>query len=265
MIDKEDLVVPIGFRVLGEPTTDHPFCCCLGIQYDAGGPTSWTCSGVLIRPNVVLTAAHCGRSINRVLVGAFAIPERMPQGWEQHQGETFGLREPPIPFDHDDLSPVDLMLLILDRPSSVQAVSLATTDDLLVSKQCEVIGFGYRDDKEPDSFGVKRKALVPILLDSVQELAAADLPRLAKEKGFDPRQEFVAGRDKFGHDTCRGDSGGPALLHVGETVSLIGITARAVRDATRPCGDGGVYVRTDVNVTWIRETLSARGIACDAL
>jgi len=189
----------------------------------------------------------------------------MPQGCEQHQGETFGLREPPIPCDHSKLSPVDLMLLILDRPCSVQAVSLASTDDLLISKQCEVIGFGYRDDTEPESFGIKRKAMVPILLDSIQELAAEVLPRLAKEKGFDPRKEFVAGRDKFGHDSCRGDSGGPALLHSGETVTLAGITSRAVRDATRPCGDGGVYVRTDVNVAWIRETLAARGIACDDL
>lgn len=265
MVEADEPVVPFGLRVLGEPTTDYPFCCCLGTQYDDTTPVDWTCSGVLILPNVVLTAAHCGRDLNRVLVGACAIP-----GVGQHEhnaidGEVFRLRERPVLCHHPSAGSDDLLLLILDRASSVPYAKLASTDQLLASDRCEVVGFGYRDDGDPSSFGTKRSAVVPICAQTLWEFNAPELPRLVEEKDFQPQVEFVAGRTLLGKDTCAGDSGGPALLPIGQTAYLAGITSRAVKDRHRPCGDGGVYLRVDAYVHLIRFLLSEHEIVCDGM
>ena len=78
--------------------------------------------------------------------------------------------------------------------------------------------------------------------------------------GADPDLEFVAEDQRS--DTCNGDSGGPAYLKTatGEWL-LAGATSRPTINSTMPCGDGGIYVRTDKYVPWITQTAAANNIS----
>jgi endonuclease G, mitochondrial len=158
---------------------------------------------------------------------------------------------------------IDLLLLELDeRVSDVQPAKIATNEipnDFPTVQpspdfgSLEVVGFGTTDAKgSPDTFGQKRFAFVGI--------AGDDPDRLGYRRGL----EFAAGKTGSGTDTCAGDSGGPGFLHLvaNNQTLLLGCTARSTQTSPNPppgvnCGDGGVYVRIDKQIQWIR------GVAAD--
>jgi endonuclease G len=70
--------------------------------------------------------------------------------------------------------------------------------------------------------------------------------------------ELVAGHRGIRRDTCRGDSGGPLYIQSDEgTYRLLGVTSRGLKDfdhfPPQPCGNGGIYVRADRFLDWIRD------------
>lgn len=229
-------------RVIGgQATPDFPACCCLG---NAAG--EWYCSGVLVAPCVVLTAAHVSRDAYRVFLGGYDIKKLA-------KGEVRFVRGEPIP--HPRYSAVnhqhDLMLLFLDQDAKVAPMSLASVTDFSSASTREValVGFGYNDPVRPIGFGTKRVARVDI--DRTADPAALR---------FDPRSEFVAGRKKLGRDTCKGDSGGPAIISTSDGDRVAGITSRATPSSEFACGDGGIYVRIDAHLDWLRDELFRRGV-----
>jgi len=58
-----------------------------------------------------------------------------------------------------------------------------------------------------------------------------------------PGGELAAGG--MGIDSCNGDSGGPLYLLTDYGTFLVGVTSRGYTTSTKPCGDGGIYVRPD--------------------
>jgi secreted trypsin-like serine protease len=79
-------------------------------------------------------------------------------------------------------------------------------------------------------------------------------PHHPKRFGCLPGREIVAGQRGLRLDSCKGDSGGP--LYIRKTkgeYSLLGATSRGARESFTTCGDGGIYVRVDLCLDWIRE------------
>jgi endonuclease G len=235
-----DLVPPGGF----------PTCCCIGDS------TRWFCTGVVVAPTVVLTAAHCGQNITRVMVGgnkvtpfldadARRIAVRAVRVHPNYRGRPY----------HEN----DITVLILASPANVPPTPLATTEQLRAATEVELVGFGYNDPERPLGFGVKRRVAAP--LGFVKLSPDEDFGQLPSVLGFHPDYELVAGRKGLGKDTCNGDSGGPAYIRDGAgRLALAGLTSRATREAVVNCGDGGIYGRPDMFRAWINEVLTSVGL-----
>jgi endonuclease G len=229
--------IAAALRIVGgEATDEFPACCCVG---DAD---RWSCSGVLIRDDVVLTAAHCGPYLSRVLVGATSIEE-------PGEGEVIPVRRVMAHEAFDRRTGRhDLSLLRLERAARVAPVPVVDAEDLASATDLVLVGFGYDDPSRLTGFGTKRKVTVSVR----KGCTAADQDAL----GFFADAEIVAGRKELGRDTCKGDSGGPAFVDVGgRNYRVAGITSRPTRDRIAKCGDGGIYVRPDAYMGWIRQTL----------
>lgn len=233
-----DLVPPGGF----------PSCCCIG---DA---SRWFCTGVVVAPQVVLTAAHCGSGITRVMVGgnqvspmldagARIVPVRRVIIHPQYRG---------APFSENDIN-----VLILNSPAGVVPAPLATIEEMRAASDVELVGFGFNDPERPLGFGIKRQVAAPLGL--VKLSPSDDLGQLPSTLGFHEDYEFVAGRKGLGRDSCNGDSGGPA--YVRNQNVLMGLTSRATREAQVNCGDGGIYVRPDMFKAWIAEVATSAGVS----
>ena len=211
----------------GSQTGEFPDCCAVGTDH------RYCCSGTLIAPTVVVTADHC-ENITRVFLMGNNIEE-------PHAGETIRVINQ---FSHPE---VDLKVLVLERASQVQPRHVAQGAEVYAAETAMLAGFGTIDLHGTIGYGLKRKVEVPIK--SLGCGAATD----AKQYGCLPNRELVAGHRGLQRDSCQGDSGGPLYIksYAGDYY-LLGATSRGARGGFTSCGDGGIYVRVDLCLGWIR-------------
>jgi endonuclease G len=209
-----------------------------GMLFDYGGGNfSLDCTGVLIAPEVVLTAGHCNdSSLTRVVIGGTSrsnftdaevidVAERIeyPNSWQSY----------------------DITAVRLARASTKTPRQIATgwaRFDIANGATVALVGFGAVDENGTQSVDPLQEAETTITDHDCSMSAGCNA-------GARPAGELGAGGN--GIDTCFGDSGGPAYLVTDYGTFLAGITSRAYDDATVPCADGGIYGRPDAIVAWI--------------
>lgn len=224
--------VPVEPIVGGEQTGELEYGSIVAILTSQSG----LCTGTVVTPRLILTAAHCvatlpdlggvvvyyGNGLHADMsvdaVGYGAHPEFDPEGREDIYDYGY------VQLGTDFSPPGGFVLPITDQDEWDEAIREQAAVTL--------VGFG----KDPDavdplnSLGVKRKVDTTITRFSADGL------------------EFFAGGD--GHDSCEGDSGGPALVRLANgTVRLAGITSRG----SDPCGEGGFYGTPFPSLAWIRD------------
>lgn len=218
----------------GQTTIDFPDCCAVGSE------AGYFCTGTLIAPNVVVTAGHC-TGVTRVFVGGTDVTQ-------PDTGEAIAVRDN---VEHDQ---ADLRVLVLEQDATVQPRHVASESEITIQPgdPVRLAGFGTIDLGGRVGYGIKREVDVP--LTSVDCGAAGDTAQYGCRSGT----EVVAGHRGLARDSCRGDSGGPLYILLGDgTYALLGATSRGIAGAPNVCGDGGIYVRVDRFLDWIREQTGA--------
>lgn len=197
---------------------------------------SVVCTGVLVAPNLVLTAGHCSGDITAVILGT----NDYTTG-----GEIINVtREIAYPRWWQSY---DAAILVLERDATIAPRTIAdgcirdtyTVDGAAVA----IVGYGAIDEQGRRYTSELREAFTTV----------TDADCSAVERGcvssISPGGEIGAGG--MGIDSCYGDSGGPLYLLTPSGDFLVGLTSRAWDDVRIDCAEGGIYVRPDALIPWI--------------
>ncbi len=234
------------------------------VEIRRAGATSGFCSGTLISPSVVVTAAHCvviepepgearpaSPSSLQVVGGHLASriidPSMLRSVFQVHVHEG---------YDHDYImgrsrsgagqggigSPHDIALLFLTVPFA----QLPNAPMLTMERSLDLLRHG-------DVGFVAGYGVYDLDDDLTGELYISD----AVIDIIGPQELMTRRADSFG-DSCYGDSGGPLYVPTDEGEFLVGLVSRGRSDVKRDCGDGGVYTRLSVYLPWIIETADGR-------
>jgi hypothetical protein len=186
------------------------------------------CTGTLIAPNVVLTAAHCNLGSPRVYVSfdtKFSSKSKLLPG-------TF-YYDPQYNFAQDD--PHDIAVVVLDKPvngvTPARLPRAGQLDGLKVNQKFTVVGYG---GQEP----VNQPGGPVIAYLDTREFSTASL------NSVNPAWLRLSQNPATGDSgACYGDSGGPNFLGAGASETNIIAGTTITGDAL--CKSTNVVYRTD--------------------
>lgn len=205
--------------------------------------TGRICTGTLVAPDAVITAAHCtdGTSNPALDISVYfdTIDMRFP-------GITIALRNVIVPPEYAtngatsafDVAILELTKPLTDRRSAAILPEPATIGDLYLQ-----VGFGRTDPAKEASYGQ---------LHYYSEASSACAPYQLSDA------KFICFREDDGTGVCDGDSGGPIFRKDDGGHTMVGIVSFGRGDS---CRDLGVGLQIATNYAFLKQHLGSR-MAC---
>ena len=183
------------------------------------------CSGTLISPRVVVTAAHCVKGEN---------PTTFVLGYDMENGTEYAVQEAIYNPDYDaggynDPGSGDVAVLVLEeRITGITPARLFTGDFTAFNDQSIVfVGYGKRDVYQP-LYG--KKYQVTLTIKDIDDYGFWNYTNQSNVK-----------------NTCGGDSGGPGFVSYNGEYYIGGF----VSSGDEYCVQDGYNMRADSNAEWI--------------
>jgi len=226
-------ISPLIFGGSDAPKGDYPWMVALMTDFYFGGGNQQFCGGVLIAPDVVLTAAHCAELVqpflSTVVVGVQDL-DKVGYNDEIYISEVHFHPN----YIADAYFPVnDIAILKLFSPAPFPTIPIfdaSAMDQLAVGELMTHMGWGLRD-QYTSSPGILQDVQLPLVDQMVCDEAYVF--------GSLGENQFCAGYAGGGKSGCYGDSGGPMVKQINGQWHLTGIVSRGVFEAG--CAEPGNY------------------------
>ncbi|XP_004522954.1 trypsin 3A1 [Ceratitis capitata] len=242
--DDDDWYNYDGRIVGGLPTSILNFPYQVSVQYKG----QHICGGAIIRPNIIITAAHCVEST----MTASSFKVRAGSSQHAYGGQLLAVQRihrhagySSATYNHD----VALLELSqeLQYTQAVQPVVLAAANvELAVKAKLFVSGWGLTSET----------GYVSAMLNYVDVNLIRQETCVQNYKYVVPitTEMFCAGYRNGGKDSCQGDSGGPLVAYYRGVATLYGIVSWGIGCAQKDYP--GVYAKVSALRPWIDEQLA---------
>jgi len=217
----------------GEPDSGDPSVVAVyGVR--PGSPGGLLCTGSVVAPTVVLTAAHCVAASETGLGVRFSV--LTGANLSRGDGEQLAVREVhanPRWSPHNLEAGHDQGVVILSQPTRLRPLSLNRHPlaNSTLGQLARIVGYGLADSSTQTGDGIKRQVLTRL-----QSMSTALIGVGTRRRG-----------------TCNGDSGGPAFMEMGGTETIVGTTSFGNSD----CTDGGYDARVDTDLAFLDPYLAS--------
>jgi hypothetical protein len=212
------------------------------------------CSGAVVAPGIVLTAAHC-----------------VPAVEVQYGYKDVDFRTDVLGFLRPEDRRVDLALLRVATPGDAPPLLWRLPGESTApeaQRSLLIMGFGARSANTVGAAGFRNGAELEIDEDW------GCTSETARMLGCRPQRELFA-YGPSGQDACGGDSGAPILEYVAPAGAptaplstpkqpapdefslwqIVGVVSRATAGATDACGEGTIATRIDTHAAWMIESI----------
>ena len=243
----EDLRSRFSTRIVGGTVaapSSHPFQVGLLDKYIADNSRAWYCGGTLVRPNVVVTAAHCSDYVIPNQVQVLTGTQRLDGSGVRRNVTRIDIHPGWDPGPNPNRPDMNNDVAVWRLATSANGIPLASLADTEPPVGTNLLATGWGDTTDTelidDSFSVAlRQVKLPLVSRSTCHTVF----------GSDFTNKMIcAGFADEAKDTCFGDSGGPLTGKRNNKFKVLtGITSWGYG-----CADTyGVYTRVSKFRDWI--------------